>query len=88
MNVLEQEMQEIVERFQRLNHEQQLDLIGILDVVAHEITAKPFDYNHWFGQLDSIHDQLRARYGENYTVGSQSLLDELREEASWPYRSS
>lgn len=38
----------------------------------------------WLKQATAFREQLAATYGSDYGVGSQELLEELREESSWP----
>ena len=71
--------QEILEQIRSLNDsEKQL----VLAFVQGLRMVQPDD--EWFGRVAAFQDVLRAKYGDQYQIGVQQLLDELREEASWP----
>jgi len=71
---------EIVERFEKLEPEAKLRLLKRLE---HDIEPA-FDYDAWFAKAEAFRKQLTATYGDGYSVGVQDLVDEIREEASWP----
>jgi len=75
MSALEQE---IVEKFQ------QLDIVAKQRVLAHlESTLQSsFNYANWWADIEALQNEIRARLGDQATIGALSLLDELREEAS------
>lgn len=75
MSVVEQE---IVEKFQQLDSETQSRIMETL----HQIQEPTLDFGAWRARVATFHSKLRAAYGENYVIGGQELLDELREEAS------
>jgi hypothetical protein len=75
MSALEQE---IVEKFQ------QLDTSAKQRVLAHleRAVQSSFNYANWWAEVEALQNELRARLGEQATIGALSLLDDLREEAS------
>ncbi len=72
--------QAIFDRVKLLDREQQQTVLAFLE----SLKSRSFDATAWEQQVDQIHAELRAMYGENYRVDVQSLLDEVREEGSWP----
>ena len=77
MSTLEQEILDIV---RRMDEPQQQQGLGYLQ----SIEPLRFDADRWFQQVATFQDKLQAKYGSDHHFGTQSLLDELREEASWP----
>lgn len=77
MRVLERE---ILDRVQKLDELQQQQVLKFLDAFI----PKTFDAETWFKNVEQFQAELHTKYGTDYTVDTQSLLDELREEASWP----
>lgn len=76
MSALEQE---IIEKIRNLDEAQQLRLLQIVE----DMQPKQFDMEEWFRQVDEFRVELRSKYGTGH-VNVQGLLDEIREEASWP----
>lgn len=74
MSALEQE---IIEKIRNLDEAQQLRLLQIVE----DMQPKQFDFAEWIKNMEALHEELRA---DNQLVDVQSLLDEIREEASWP----
>jgi len=48
------------------------------------IEPPAFNWQDWLQQVESFQADLKAKYGESHYIGTQALLDELREETSWP----
>jgi hypothetical protein len=71
--------QEILEQISTLNESQKQLVLALVKELNR---AQP--ENDWFDRVHAFHDELRAKYGDQYQVGVQDMLDELREEASWP----
>jgi hypothetical protein len=84
MSILEEE---IVQRYEQLSLEQRLHLLDRVDI-QWGVARAEFDYAAWTKQADLILAAIRAEHGADYVTGTQDLLDELREETSWPRRSS
>jgi hypothetical protein len=71
---------EIVERFKQLDNSAKHRVLHLLE---HQTEAEStFDFDSWLQRVQVLQAEIHATYGEEYTVGSQQLLDELREEAS------
>ena len=87
MSILEQE---ILDRYRQMSPERRKHIRTLLDVADENLVElQPvFDYDTWFEELAAFREQLRAKHGDQFTVDVQGLLDELREEASWPRISS
>ncbi len=81
MSILEQE---ILDRYRQMSPERRKYIRDLLDVMDKKNTEPGFNFDQWNRRADQLLDDIRAEYGSNYYVGSQDLLDELREEASWP----
>jgi hypothetical protein len=77
MSALEQE---IWDRFFRLDHDSQVKLVNALRQATE---TPPISTEEWLKWTDQFNARLRAKYGDDYSVGVQSILDEIREEASW-----
>ena len=74
MSALEQEL---FDKIRNLDEAHQKQLLQIVD----NMQPKPFDFDEWLVNIEALHEQLRA---DGQLVRVQDLLDELREEASWP----
>ena len=74
MSALEQK---ILEEIRKLDESQQEYLLRVIT----DMQPKPFDFDAWMQRVETLHQQLRA---DGQLVNVQDLLDELREEASWP----
>lgn len=72
--------EELIERIDRLDEAAQrrvLEFVRSLDdeqVSLAEVLA----------QASELRAEFRTKYGEHFAVSVQDLLDEIREEASWP----
>ena len=72
--------QVIINTIRQLDSRQQQQVLDFLQTLQ----PPSFDFEQWFKEVRAFRAALREQYGEGYAVGVQSLLDELREEASWP----
>jgi hypothetical protein len=77
MSALEQEL---IDRIRQLDEASQRRVLAFVL----ELEPKPFDFEQWMKDAEAFRTRLREQYGENYVVGGLQLLEELREEASWP----
>lgn len=77
MSTLENEM---IEEFRKLDEAHQQQALQIIK----DMQPKPFDFDTWMRDVNAFRAKLAAKYGEDYVIGALDLLDELREEASWP----
>jgi hypothetical protein len=81
MSILEQE---ILDRYRQMSPERRKNIRALLDGLDKKSGEPGFNYDQWKHRADQLLADMRAEYGADYYVGSQDLLDELREEASWP----
>jgi hypothetical protein len=70
--------QEIIEKFHRLEPDAQQRVLQTLSVQA----TNSFNYDEWRTEVEQLQADIRSRMGETATIGTLSLLDELREESS------
>jgi hypothetical protein len=77
MSALEQE---IIQKLHNLDEEKQKRVLAFISTIQPE----PFDFISWLREVETLQTELAAKYGKNHTFGTLDLLDELREEASWP----
>ena len=77
MSALEQEL---FDKILNLDEAHQKQLLQIVD----DMQPKPFNFDEWMQQVEAFQAEMKAKYGEDHTFGTLDLLDELREEASWP----
>jgi len=45
---------------------------------------KEFDMKEWLARGDELRERIRSERGDLGPIDVQSILDEIREEASWP----
>lgn len=82
MSALERE---VIEKFHQLDKAAQK---RVRELIAQEgdsegqAAGSAFDYDAWWAEVEALQADIRARIGDTGTIGSLSLLDELREEAS------
>jgi hypothetical protein len=74
MSALEQE---IVEKFRILDSSSKQRVLEILTQDA----QTSFDYADWWEKVEVLQAQIRQRLGDQVTLGTLDLLDELREES-------
>lgn len=80
MSALEQE---VIEKFRQLDHEaRQRVFVVIQGELNADTVMEPFD--QWLVGMEQLRQEIVATFGEGYEVDVQGLLDEIREEASWP----
>lgn len=71
---------EIVDKFFKLDEEAQ-------QRVRSQILSGPkkeFDMKAWLARGDELREKIKERLGEGNYVDAQELLDEVREERTWP----
>lgn len=78
MSTLEQE---VIEKFHQLDKAAQKRVRELIEQET-KTDAVAFDYDAWWAEVEALQADIRARIGDTGTIGSLSLLDELREEAS------
>lgn len=71
---------EIIEKFRQLDEQSQVKL---LDQLNAEMQSIALPLTQWLSEATTLREQLATKYGSGY-IHSQSLLDEVRDEASWP----
>ena len=76
MSALEQMIFEKVRQLEVRQQQQVLDFLERLHV------AQPFDHAAWQAEVDAIRGDIFAHFGKDHRIDVQSLLDEVREEAS------
>ena len=81
MSALEQT---IIEKIRKLDETQQQKILAYIQNVEEKEDVEDFDFDSWTKQVEQFQAELRAKYGEDHVFGTLDLLDELREEASWP----
>lgn len=72
--------QELIDRIRRLDENQQRQVLAYIGMIQPE----PFDFASWLHAVEKFQAELAAQYGASHTFGTLDLLDELREETSWP----
>lgn len=76
MSALEQR---IFEKVRQLETQQQQQVLDFLE----QLPAKePFDFAAWQAEVDAIRADILAHFGKDHRIDVQSLLDEVREDAS------
>ena len=78
MSALEQK---IIEKIRQMDEAQQQKILEYIQDVEEK---EPFEFDEWTRQVDQFQAELKIKYGEEHVFGTLDLLDELREEASWP----
>lgn len=77
MSALEQEL---IDRIRKLDEDQKRQVLAYIGAIQPE----PFDFASWLQHVEAFQAELSTEYGSSHTFGTLDLLDELREEASWP----
>lgn len=70
----------ILQEIRKLDESQQQQLLRIIE----DMQPRVFDFDAWMQDVEAFQARLKTKYGEQHYFGVQDLLDELREEASWP----
>ncbi len=65
--------QEIVEQVRRLDAESQKRVLEFIQSLIQPV-------GDWVEQVHALRVELQAKYGENFVIDSQAVLDEVREE--------
>jgi hypothetical protein len=73
----------IIERIAQLDESQQQVLTFARTLVSSS-ASEGLSLGEWLEQAAALRAQLRGKYGSKHFFGTQALLDEIREEASWP----
>jgi hypothetical protein len=73
--------QQIIEKLHRLDDAQKQ---RVLAFVERELAKAQVTLGDWLNQATAYRDGLRARYGDDHVFDVQTILDDIREEASWP----
>lgn|GEM_PF-4313197 len=76
MSALEQK---IFEKVRQLEAQQQQQVLDFLEQLP---ANQPFDHAVWQADVDAIYDDILAHFGKEHTIDVQSLLDDVREDAS------
>ena len=74
---------EIVDRVSKLNpmtQQQVLDYVRQLQ--SDEADELPLTLREWLDKARTLRQELHAKYGDNYLIDIQSMLEEVREERS------
>ncbi len=74
----------IIEQMAKLDENEQQQILELALQLVNEKLRTPISLGEWLEQATAFREELRRKYGDQHQVGSQGLLDELREEASWP----
>lgn len=67
--------QEIIEQVRQLDSESQKRVLEFIHSLI-----QPVD--DWVEQVHALRVELQAKYGENFVIDTQAVLDEVREENS------
>jgi hypothetical protein len=76
---------EVIEKFHQLDKDAKKrvrELILLETESVGQTDTSGFDYDAWWAEVENLQTDIRKRIGDTGTVGTLSLLDELREEAS------
>jgi hypothetical protein len=74
----------IIEQIAQLDEVQQSQILEYARQLVNEKMQTSFDLGEWLKLARQSRAELRQKYGKNH-FNSQSMLDELRKEASeWP----
>ena len=72
---------DIVEKFRQLDD---AGKVRVLAVLEREIQPAQADLATWLEGAAALRSKLREHYGKDHFFGVQTLLDDIREDASWP----
>ena len=78
MSALEQEL---IDRIRKLDEAQQQKILEYIQDVEEK---EEFDFDAWIEKARAFRARISATYGKPKYFGVQAMLDEIREEASWP----
>jgi len=71
--------QQIIERLRSLDEAQKQRVLEFV-----EDLKEPQAADDWFERVEAFDAELRQKYGDQHVFGVQDMLDQIREEASWP----
>jgi hypothetical protein len=76
---------DIIEKFNQLDPEARQRVRQAIqsETIITQGGDPDFDFDTWLAEVQTLRADIQAHLGDGKTVGSQSLLDEVREEASW-----
>jgi hypothetical protein len=77
--------QEIMRRLRQLDERQKQRVLAFVESQLHARTQPTL--LEWLTQATAFREELRQMYGPTHFFGVQAMLDDIREEASWPRRS-
>ena len=80
MSALEREL------IERIKHLSERGMLRVLETVKQVENAsdEPLTAEAWRERVRIVHEQLRPLSEMSSSISAQDLLDEVREEASWP----
>ena len=73
--------QQIMERLRSLDEAQKQRVLAFVEGLE-----RPQVADDWFERVEAFDAELRRKYGDRHVFDVQDLLDQIREEASWPRR--
>jgi len=74
----------ILEKLRNLDDAGKQRVLAFVENEAAREVKSPQDIDRWFEQVEAFQAEIRAQYGDDFSIDTQSMLDELREETSWP----
>lgn len=80
--------QQIVEKLRLLDDAAKQRVLALIEHEAQSQSPQAFSLTDWLEQTQEMLQTLRAKYGADYMFGGDVVLDEIREESSWPLSSS
>jgi hypothetical protein len=73
--------EEILDKFRQMDGSQKRHLLSVL---VQQIDDAPISLDEWLDIARKLREELQEASGKGQFVGVQAMLDEIREEASWP----
>jgi len=73
----------IIEQIAQLDEVEQQQILEHARQLVSEKMRKPIGLGEWLEGATALRTQLRHKYGSQHFFGTQGLLDEIREEASF-----
>lgn len=74
----------IIEQLAQLNEAEQQQLLELARRLVADRAHHAIALAAWLDKATAFRQQLKQKYGPARTFDTQALLDELREEVSWP----
>lgn len=72
--------QEIITYLNRLDSYKQQQVLAYVRELVADTIQKKINADEWLASAKALTDELQLKYGENFRVDVQGLLDEVREE--------